>query len=391
MDFDRVSDLEALRAESAAFVRRHLSADAVERVHRTGTVHDWEFHRALARTPWFAGPWPKGAGGDARTPLEMAAIVEEMAIAGAPLDGWFVTMNVASTLRSRATPDLKTAVLGDVLAGEALICLGLTEPDAGSDVAAVRTRAVRDGDEWIINGQKMFTTLAHEARWVFLLTRTDPEVAKHKGLTVFLVPMDSAGIEIQPVRTLGGERTNITFYTDVRVGDRWRVGEVDRGWGVLMDALAGERGGQFGGNALFTGTLARVLGLALEELADARTVARDPLTDARLGRIATDLHVARLLSTKSAYVSGSGESPMVESAMAKLFATEVLQQGASELLDLLGPAGLLAHGAPGAPGDGWIEHAHRHVAVATIYGGTSEVMRGIIAEQGLGLPRTPVG
>ena len=121
--------------------------------------------------------------------------------------------------------------------------LGYSEPDSGSDVASIKTRAIRDGDEWVINGQKMFTTLAHEANYVFLLARTNPDVPKHKGLTMFLVPLDSPGIEIQPVHTVGGERTNATFYNDVRVSDHFRIGEVDGGWDVMTVALTFERGG----------------------------------------------------------------------------------------------------------------------------------------------------
>jgi alkylation response protein AidB-like acyl-CoA dehydrogenase len=393
VEFASPADLEAQCYDVQAFLAEHLPRDVIERVHETGTVHDWAFHRALATTPWFAGPWPEEAGGAGLGPLEMASVVETMARAGAPLDGWFVTMNVASTLRTKATAALRAEVLPSVLAGEAIICLGLTEPDAGSDVAAIKTRAVADGDEWVIDGQKMFTTLAHEARWVFLLTRTDPATEQHRGLTVFLVPMESDGVDIQPVHTLGGERTNITFYSGVRVSDRWRVGDVDGGWGVLMTALAYERGGEFGGNALFIGTLARVLELAAEAIgADATAPgAVDPLVAARLGRIAADLDVARLLSTRSAWVAGQRRSPIVEAAMAKLHATESLQRGAADLLDLLGPEGLLRHGDPAAPAHGWIEHAHRHAAVTTIYGGTSEVMRTIVATHGLGLPRPTTG
>jgi len=393
VDFAAPADLETERRAVETFLAEHLPPAVIERVHETGTVHDWGFHRALARTRWFAGPWPEDAGGAGLGPLEMASVVEVMARAGAPLDGWFVTMNVASTLRTTASAELRAEVLPQVLAGDAIVCLGLTEPDAGSDVAAITTRAVADGDEWVIDGQKMFTTLAHEARWVFLLTRTDPATEQHRGLTVFLVPMESEGIEIQPVHTLGGERTNITFYSGVRVADRWRVGDVDGGWGVLMTALAYERGGEFGGNALFIATLARVLDLAVDAVGGdpGRAPRVDPLVAARLGRVATDLEIARLLSTRSAWIAGRGRAPIVEAAMAKLYSTESLQRGAADLLDLLGPRGLLQHGDPGAPADGWIEHAHRHAAVTTIYGGTSEVMRTIVATQGLGLPRPAAG
>ncbi len=331
--------------------------------------------------------------------MEMFEVIEEMTLARAPIDGWSVTMNVAGTLTGHAAPALVDEVVPAVVGAEAIVCLGLTEPDAGSDVASVTTRAVPDhpgwgasGGEaqWRIDGQKMFTTLAHESRWVFLLTRTNTEVPKHKGLTVFLVPLETPGVEIQPVQTLGGERTNITFYTGVRVADRYRVGEVDGGWGVLMHLLGLERGGQFGAMSIFTGALKRLLldatAWAVAPDATGRRPIDEPLTSARLGRVVAETRMASMLSLASASAGRSGRPSVVEASMAKLSTSEALQRAASGLLDLLGPAGVLPAGTTGAPAGGWIEHTYRHAAVTTIYGGTSEVMRSIIAGQGLGLP-----
>ena len=247
-----------------------------------------------------------------------------------------------------------------------------------------------DNPTWLLDGQKMFTTLAHESRCVFLLARTNTEVPKHKGLTVFLVPLDSPGVEIQPVHTLGGERTNITFYSGVHVDDRYRVGEVDGGWGVLMHLLGLERGGQFGAMSIFTGALKRLLLDATEWAAvpdgAGRVPADDPRTEPRLGRVVAETRMASMLSLASASASASGRPAIVEASMAKLYTSEALQRAAASLLDLLGPAGILPAGAPGAPAGGWIEHAYRHAAVTTIYGGTSEVMRNVVAGQGLRLP-----
>jgi len=222
---------------------------------------------------------------------------------------------------------------------------------------------------------------------VFLLTRTNTEVAKHKGLTMFVVPMDTPGIEITPVHTLGGERTNITFYTDVHVDDRYRVGDVDSGWKVMMTALVYER------NSAWYGECVRLLDHAVEW---ARTTCDehgrrkidDPLVRERLARAAIGNEVSNLHGWRAAWLASEGKMPGVEGTMAKLATTEHYQRSASDLLDMLGAEGLRQHGEPGAPADGWIEQTYRHCQVTTIYGGTSEVCRGVIAERGVGLPRS---
>ena len=176
-------------------------------------------------------------------------MAEEFQTAGAPTYGGSTTLMVANVIRHMGTEEQKRLILPQALAGEIIIVLGFTEPEAGSDVAAAQTRAVRDGDEWVINGQKMFTTNAQEADYVFLLTRTNVEVAKHKGLTTFLVPLHQPGVEIQPVSTVSGERTNLTFYSDVRVDDALRIGEIDGGWEVMTVGLTFERSLPQGGDS----------------------------------------------------------------------------------------------------------------------------------------------
>jgi len=270
-----------------------------------------------------------------------------------------------------------------------MICLGYSEPDAGSDVAACATRALRDGDEWVVNGQKMFTTMAHEAQYVFLLTRTNTTVAKHKGLTMFVVPMDQAGISVTPVHTMGGERTNITWYDDVRVSDQYRVGEVDGGWKVMMTALVFER------NSAWYGEAVRLLAHGLRWARESGRI-DDPSVRERLARAAIGNEVANLLGWRAAWLASTGALPGVEGTMAKLATTEHYQRSADDMIDMLGADGIRRHGSAGSssdsagaapPADGWIEAVFRHCQVTTIYGGTSEVLRGIIAERGLGLPR----
>ena len=389
-DFRLGPDVESFRAEVRAFLGEHVTPEVIETAHRTGTIHDWGLHKAMAEAGWISAGWPSEFGGQGRSPLEMNALTEEMYLSGAPVDGLGVASLVAHTLLIDGTEWQKKTIIPEILSGQAMCCLGYSEPDAGSDVASVTTKAVRDGDEWTITGQKMFTTLAHEAHYVFLLTRTNTEVAKHKGLTMFVVPMDTPGISFTPVHTMGGERTNITYYDDVKVDDKYRVGEVDGGWKVMMTALVFER------NSAWYGELVRLLdhGLGWARGAtspDGGTMIDDPLVRERLARIAVGNEVSNLLGWRAAWMAAEGTLPGVEGTMAKLFTTEHYQQSANDLIDALGAEGLRRHGDATADADiahGWIEAIYRHCQVTTIYGGTSEVLRGIIAERGLKLPRS---
>jgi alkylation response protein AidB-like acyl-CoA dehydrogenase len=280
----------------------------------------------------------------------------------------------------------KAQILGPAARGEILISLGYSEADAGSDVAAARTRAVRDGDEWVIDGEKMFTSLAHIAQYVFLITRTSTEGKKHKGLTMFLVPLDTPGITVSEVKTLGGERTNITSYEAVRVPDGARVGDVNGGWAVLSSALEFEHANGFGAE------LARLLDVAVDAASkpgvDGRRLLDDPLVRARLATVAIQTEVARLLEQRSAWMYEAGGHPVAEGPMAKLYSSESFTRAASELLDVFGPAALARGDGLAPSGVGVVEHAFRHSQVTRIYAGTSEIQRSLIAERGLGLPRT---
>jgi alkylation response protein AidB-like acyl-CoA dehydrogenase len=391
MDFSLPATAEEFAEEVREFVAEHVTDEVVTRYLQTGTMHDWGLHQALADRGWIAPTWPKLDGGQALSEIEAMVLLDQLHRAGAPLDGWIITMCGASAIRALGSAQQRAEVVPQVVAGQALISLGFSEPDSGSDVAAARTRAVRDGDEWIINGQKMFTTMAHEATWVLLLTRTDPSAAKHRGLTMFLVPLDSPGIVVEPVHTLGGERTNITFYADVRVPDTARVHELNKGWELLTLALTTERGSAFGAGSSFLGTMGRMLDGTLRWAATARRGGRpileEPTARRRLAKAKIDHEVSRLLNLRSVWLAGQDIVPDVEASVAKLFSTEALQRMTSDLLELIGPEGLLNHHSPAAPSGGAMEHAFRHSTVTTIYGGSSEVMRNIISQRGLGLPR----
>ena len=382
MDFELSEPVEAFRKDVRAFMEAHVTEEVLAGVRRTGTMHDWGVHRGLAERGWIALSWPVEYGGLGRDPLETAIFFEEANYAHAPLYGMNTTMVAARAILHSASEELKHEVLPKVLGGEVIICLGLSEPDSGSDVAAARTRAVRDGEQWVVNGQKVFTSTAEECAYVFLLTRSDPDVPKHEGLTVFLVPMDTPGIEIAPIDTLG-ERTNMTYYRDVVVDDRWRVGGVNKGWDVMTAALTFERGGHG-----FHGHMIRLLERAVDALAALPPDELPARAALEVGRFAALVEAARLLDHRTSWLAARGAMAAVEGSMAKLFASEHYTRFCATLLDLLGPAGLLQAGELGAPDGGALEYAHRFATPTTVYGGASEVQRSIIAERGLGLPRS---
>jgi alkylation response protein AidB-like acyl-CoA dehydrogenase len=380
MDFRLGEDSEALRAEAREFLDSTLTPELIERMYRTGVAHDDDFVRQLAERHWLAPGWPVELGGQGRDGIEVLAFSEEFKRAGAPYTGSGITMAVAKMIQAVGNQAQKDAILPRVTRAEILMVLGFSEPESGSDVAAAQTRAVRDGDEWVINGQKMFTTNAHIADYVFLLTRTNSDVAKHKGLTTFLVPMDQPGVEVQAVFTLSGERTNIVYFTDVRVDDFWRIGDVDGGWKVMTASLQDEHGASFGGDS------ERLLA-DVEAWAHEGSRLEDPDVRERLARAATEVEVARLLQRRAAWMTHVGMTPEAEAPMSKLFSSEALVRQAEDFAEMLGPDGLRSYFEPTAPQGGAIEHALRFSLGTTTYAGTSEVQRTIIAQRGLGLPR----
>ena len=384
MDFSLSPGAVEFRAEVKAFIADHLTTEVVDQMHATGTFNDKAFNAALADAGLLAGAVP---GYGDRDPIELYILFNELEKAGAPYDGLAVTMLVAGVVNAVGTDFHRSRVLGKLLTGRFNCCLGYSEPDHGSDVASITTKAVRDGDEWVITGQKMWTTMAHVSDWVILLTRTNPDVPRHKGLTMFLVPMDTPGIEVQPVPTMATERTNATFYDDVRVGNEWRLGEVDGGWAVMGVALAFERG-VMGGTNPAVPLLRHVRDWAGGAASpDGGTMLQDPLLRERLARTAIANQVSQLLTLRAAWIAATGGLPGLEGSMAKLYATGRYQQAVGWFQEMAGAEGLLGFDADGAAADGWIDYDARHAPVTTIYGGTTEINRNNVAERHLGLPR----
>jgi alkylation response protein AidB-like acyl-CoA dehydrogenase len=375
----------ALRREVFDFARHAVSDALIDRIHHDGTLHDDTVHRAMGERGWIAPFLPAELGGAALPFPLVGALWEVMYYAGVPMDGLALTEIAVYAIWKAGTPEQHAEYLQPVLRGDRLISLGYTEPDAGSDVAAARTRAEATDGGYLINGAKMFTTMAHIADHVLLLCRTDPVAPKHRGLSLLLVPLDAPGVEIQPVGTFGGERTNATFYHDVFVPDSARIGDENDAWSILMVALAVERAvvGVYTGQAraILDDLIAVLRAGAGPGLHDAHVRRRLALLNARLqGAVALVEHVCTRLD--------AGIPADVEAAMAKLFVTETLKDLTYEALDLAGTGALVERGHPAALAGGRLEHMFRHAQITTIYGGSSEIQRNIIAGLGLRLPRS---
>jgi alkylation response protein AidB-like acyl-CoA dehydrogenase len=376
-------ELERFQAEVRAHISSAMTPELQEKIYTTGVYHDPEFAAGLAEKGWYAADL---ADGQRLSPFQTQILIAELHRADAPMYLGETTRMVASVVRQVGTPFVQERVLEGAASGAVTIALGFSEPECGSDVAAASTRAVRDGDDWVINGSKMFTTNGHIADYIFLLTRTDPSVPKHKGLTMFLVPTASDGFDAQAVWTLSGERTNITFYSDLRISDQWRIGEVNAGWQVLLLALEDEHASGWGPH------IARLLQHAEKwaaETADPSGTARidDPDVRRRLARAAIEVEVSSLLLYRCAWLDETGQKSTAEGPMSKLFSTEALERASQDLNDMVGPDALRNPFDPTAPQNGQLQQIMRFSLGTTIYAGTSEVQRTIIAQRGLGLPR----
>jgi 3-oxocholest-4-en-26-oyl-CoA dehydrogenase alpha subunit len=384
MDFSEPPHLKDIRAEAESFVAEHVTGELLEEELRTGDGVSRPMLRAMAAKGWVAPMWPEEEGGAGLDSFEAAAMLAVVRAAGGPTIGPGTTMLTANAVRAVGSAQLRQRILPGVAAGEILICLGYTEPEGGSDVFACKTRSVRDGDEWVVNGQKMFTTFAHRADYCFLLTRSDPASSGPRGLTMFLVPMDTPGIEIQALHTMGYERTNIVFYSDVRVSDELRVGEPEQGLHVIRAALEAEQ------NVAPTSRTSHLYDAAVAWAAETADAAANPMLDdpsvrRRLARLAIDAEVSELLGWRVAFLEQLGAKSGPHAAV---FGPESYVKWSKEMLDMVGPAGMVDWSDPEAVHGGVFEYHFRCSVASTIYGGSSEVLRSLIAEQLLGLPRS---
>jgi alkylation response protein AidB-like acyl-CoA dehydrogenase len=365
------------------FFEENLDDSLRAHAHFSWDGHHPGFQRQLAAAGLLFPSWPERYGGEGSGPAEMMALHEVFHEFGWGRHAITTTQMVGATLMRFASEELRNEVLPRLTRGDAVCSLGYTEPEAGSDVAAARTRAVRDGDDWIIDGQKMFTSGANIAQYVFLLTRTNPDAKKHRGLTMFLVPLDTPGIEVQAVHTISDERTNVTYYSGVRIADRYRIGEVNSGWSVVGYALELEHGSSTVHLDLHS-LLKRALDWARGKRRRGRSLLEDPRVRERLARVAIHTEAAKLLSRQTLWNAIQGISDPAAGPMAKAFSTDHFIRDAADLTDLCAPDSLLR----GATDAGAVEFAYRLSTATSIYGGSTEIMRSLVAEASLGMPRS---
>jgi 3-oxocholest-4-en-26-oyl-CoA dehydrogenase alpha subunit len=383
MDFSRVELSKADQSfleEARAFLKEHVTEEVLRRDRETGDNFDEGVHLALGAAGYLEGEWkPASDGGFSRVRRRIWEL--EKRRAHVPWVTWGTSAMIARSVEKYGSQELLDEVMPGFFSGHVRMCLGYTEPEGGSDVATCKTRAVRDGDSWVINGSKMFTTGAHNCQYVYLITNTDPSAPKHKSLTMFLVPLDTPGIEIQGIRTVDGDRTNIVYYTDVRVDDKYRLGDVNGGWAVVREPLNVEHGAVAAApdglqdvsimmhQAGFMATAAdKVARKVTEEDPAGNRLIDDESVSYRLGR-----SIARMEAALSA-----------PSIFGRVALAQTMRDISPDLMDILGAASTLPLGTDGATDDG-SEYVFRFAPLVGIYGGTLEVFRNMIAQHVLGL------
>ena len=384
MDLHDNEEEAAFRKEVSTFI----SAEAPEPSQGWGGSGDW--FKKLAAKGWIAPAWPTEYGGAGLNVMQQFVLNEEMALRRAPRPGHLVIgLGMGGpTIINHGTEEQKKEFLPSIIKDLDIWCQGFSEPESGSDLASIKTKAVRDGDDWVINGQKIWTSFAHQAKWMIMIARTDADAPKHKGMSYFLVDMKSPGITVRPITDMaGGSLFNEVFFDNVRVPTKNMVGEENRGWYVATTTLDHERSAI--GNT--TGLRQQVDGLinfAREHVKDpTSSLKTNPMIRYELADRMLETEMARMLSYRVITMQNRGEVPNHEASMLKLYTSELQQRIASTYMHLLGPYGLLGTGSPWAPDGGRHGSAYVSAVSATIARGTSEIQRGITATRGLGLPK----
>ena len=369
-----------LRGYFSALVDEIEAADSDESTYT-------RYVRRMGQDGWLGIGWPVEYGGQGRSVSDQTIFVEESHWAGVPLP--LLTLNsVGPTLMALGTDEQKHRILPKILQGQMHFAIGYTEPNAGTDLASLQTRAVRDGDEYVVNGQKLFTSAIEHADYVWLAVRTDPTAKKHKGLSVLLMPTDTPGFSWVPLRTMAGEYTSATFYEDVRVPVENLVGAENEGWKLITNQLNHERVAICPASGILR-SIHDVRAWAQDTARpDGRRVIDDQWVQTSLARVHARAEVLRLMNWKVAWASTVGLNPADASAT-KVFGTELSLEIYRALMEIVGQEAYLEEGSTGAQLAGKLERAYRAQTIFTFGGGTNEVQRDIIAMVGLGMPRAP--
>ncbi|MBX5491889.1 MAG: acyl-CoA dehydrogenase family protein [Chloroflexi bacterium] len=385
MEFRFTPEQERFRQEVRQFCRENVDPDIRKRLESRHEEHDPTLYKKIAERGWIGMQWPVEYGGQGRSHVDMAIFYEEFGYARAPTGRYTGSVVfVGESIIAYGTPEQKAYFLPRIARGEITCCWGLTEPDAGSDAAALRTRAVDKGDYYEVTGQKIFTSGAHLADVGLFAVRTDPTRPKYHGISLLLIDMDSPGITLQPLITLGGWRVNVTILDHVRVPKNRLMGEENEGWKHVLTTLGLERAG-LAPVGLLLRTLDDLAEYMRQQEAAGRRVPQAHWD--RFAELATQVQAARWLSYRVAWMQDSGLPDFAESSMAKVLTAELQVRVANLVVDVLGLDGLVRGEA--APLDGLGEQLYRSCLFHHIGGGTMEIQLNAIALQGLGLPREP--
>ncbi len=381
---------EELRRELRSYFSRLMTPERVEALssvegeYGTGNVYR-DTVAQMGKDGWLALGWPKEYGGQARSAMDQLIFTDEAAIAGAPVP--FLTINsVAPTIMAFGTDEQKKFYLPKIASGELHFSIGYSEPGAGTDLAALRTTAVRDGDEYVINGQKMWTSLIEYADYVWLAVRTNPEAKKHRGISMLIVPTTAPGFSWTPVHTMAGPDTSATYYQDVRVPAANLVGEENAGWKLVTNQLNHERVALVSAQPIFS-----ALNAVREWAQNTKDVHGTRLIDSEwvqlnLARVHAKAEVLKLINWELASTDEAAPSPADASA-AKVYGTELATEAYRLLMEVLGTAATVRPNSPGSLLRGRVERMHRACLILTFGGGTNEIQRDIIGMVALGLPR----
>ena len=394
MDFNLTQEQQAFQKEVGKWLDEQMTPELAYDMRGFSWETVWpgelpasvrEFTRKIVAKGWIGMDWPKKYGGQERSLIEQYIVVEELEYRHLRVYGFCAMTMVGPMLLAQGTEEQKMRFLPRIVRGELETALGYTEPQAGSDLAAVELRAEEHGDYYILNGQKMFSTLAHLVDYHWLAARTERTFPKHRGLSMFLVDLKSPGITIRPLRAMDGGRTNEVFYDDVRVPKENSVGEKNKGFYYAMEALDKERV-----MVLRFGMLRRLFdqlfSYAQKTKRDGSLVAANPLVRHRLAEFATEVEIARLLNYKALWMADNKLPIRYETALFKLYISEVIQRWLNFGMELMGLRGQLSEDSKWAPFAGEIRKGYEGNYVMTFGAGSSEIMRNIIALRGLGLP-----
>lgn len=391
MDFEFSEEQQKFAAEVQTFLDENDDPEVLDVTRENmaqivDTPKRRAFMRKIGERGWLGMTWPKEWGGQEGEGIYEYILNEALARRGGPQIGKGVGI-IGKTLIRHGSEKLKKEFLPKILRNEVEFAVGYSEPQAGSDAAAMELKATRDGDGWRLNGQKIWTTSAHFAEWYWVGARTDPDVPKHYGISLFLIPMDHPGLEIQGIYTIGDERTNSVYFDNVYVGDDYRVGELNKGFQYISEALDLERFTMFT-YAPIDQRLEVLTDYVKTETCDGVPLREDPITRQKIAQLITDGEVARVLGLRFlAQSMRGGKPPTCEASAYKLFATEHSKRLADASMDIAGPGGQLRVNTEDAPMKGRAESTYRYTVIDTIGGGASEIQKNILARRKLGLPK----